>query len=85
MKYIYLTFDNVTQAIIAETSLDIPKELVPVTPNIDPGCGFALKIDYHYIEELKKLLCVLDLNYKNTYILDYSSNKYDPVVQFLKI
>ena len=83
MIYIYITFDSATKAIQAESVCDnIPgTKIVPLRPEIDAGCGLALRSDINNAESILSTLKRNNIQYSKKFILDYTSSRVSPIIE----
>lgn len=74
MEYILYTFDSTTEAMKSEIALEnkkIKARLVPLLPEIDAGCGLALRFSKNFYKEVEDIFKSDDLSFKERYILNY--------------
>ncbi|WP_243342534.1 DUF3343 domain-containing protein [Anaerococcus sp. AGMB09787] len=83
-EYLLITFDSTTDAMVSETKVNeagIKARLVPLLPEIDAGCGLALRVKRDEDERLMEILRGKDLPFKDCYILIYRKNERHPEVK----
>lgn len=69
---------------LSETILEeekIPARLVPLLPEIDAGCGMALRFDFKYKKDVEKIFEKRNFNYKERFLLEYSDDDRKPKVK----
>lgn len=74
MEYVLYTFDSTSEAMKSEMALaenKTPARLVPLLPEIDAGCGLALRSDKNFYKEVENIFKSNNLSYKDRYILVY--------------
>lgn len=81
--YKLYTFDSVTKVMQAEIYLEedsIPVRMVPILPEIDAGCGLALRIDEKNQALAENALKKRNLDYEDRYKLVYRQGEKSPEV-----
>lgn len=84
MEYVIYTFHSSSQAMQSEMILEdrnIKARLVPLLPEIDAGCGLALRFDISFYKEVEEIFKEKNFEYQDRYILKYAKNKRKPVVK----
>ncbi|MDD7305023.1 MAG: DUF3343 domain-containing protein [Peptoniphilaceae bacterium] len=83
MEYILYTFESTTDAMLAEmtvTNEKIRARLVPLLPEIDAGCGLALRFEKDFDKEVKEIFSKNSLSFQKRYRLIYGENERKPKV-----
>lgn len=83
-EYLLITFDSTTDAMVSETKVNeagIKARLVPLLPEIDAGCGLALRARKSDYNKLNEALSENALSYKEKYILVYKDGERSPEVK----
>lgn len=84
MIYVLYTFDSSSAAMQSEIILEdkkIPARLVPLLPEIDAGCGMALRFDLKYKKEVEEIFSKINFDYKEKYLLEYTVDDRKPKVK----
>lgn len=84
MIYVLYTFDSSSAAMQSEIILEeekIPARLVPLLPEIDAGCGMALRFDLKYKKQVEEIFAEKNFDYKERYLLEYSQDQRKPKVK----
>ncbi|MDO5027880.1 MAG: DUF3343 domain-containing protein [Bacillota bacterium] len=84
MDYCLYTFSSSSQAMKAEMLLQeakIKARLVPLLPEIDAGCGLALRFSIEDYKEVDKIFSEKNFAYENRYVLTYVEGKRKPEVK----
>lgn len=74
MEYVLYTFESSSEAMRSEMALEsfkIKARLVPLLPEIDAGCGLALRFEKKYYKEVEEIFKKENLNFSQRYILVY--------------
>lgn len=83
MEYILYTFESTADAMFAEMAVEkgnVKARLVPLLPEIDAGCGLALRFDKTFYKKVEDIFQKESLSYHERYILLYQENKRKPKV-----
>lgn len=83
IKYVLYTFHTTSKAMESEILLEkknIKSRLVPLLPEIDAGCGLALRFSIDYKDEVENLFEKMNLKFQDRFILIYEENKRKPKV-----
>lgn len=84
MDYVIYTFHSSSQAMQSEMLMEsnnIKCRLVPLLPEIDAGCGLALRFSIDYYKEVEKIFLDNNFNYQDRYLLSYPQDSRKPVVK----
>lgn len=84
MDYVLYTFQSSSQAMKSEMLLEeknIKCRLVPLLPEIDAGCGLALRFSIDFYKEVEELFEQNNFSYQERYILTYTENNKKPEVK----
>lgn len=84
MDYVIYTFHSSVQAMKSELILEseaITCRLVPLLPEIDAGCGLALRFNIEDSLKVEKIFKEKKFKYQERYILTYVKNRRKPVVK----
>lgn len=84
MEYVLYTFESTNDAMMAEIkvkSKGVQARLVPLLPEIDAGCGLALRFDKNLYKEVNDIFTDENLKYEERYILLYKENERKPQVK----
>lgn len=83
MEYVLYTFQSTLDASLAEITIKnhkIKARLVPLLPEIDAGCGLALRFEKTFYRKVENVFFKENLNYDQRYILIYTTNSRKPKV-----
>lgn len=83
-EYLLITFDSTIDAMLSETKVNeggIKARLVPLLPEIDAGCGLALRSRMDESDRLMEIIRAKDLPFRDRYILVYRENERRPEVK----
>ncbi|MGO3017526.1 MAG: DUF3343 domain-containing protein [Anaerococcus sp.] len=83
MEYVIYTFDSTSDSMLSEMAMEkesIRARLVPLLPEIDAGCGLALRFEKKFYKEVEKVFEIHKLNYKDRYILLYEKKERKPKI-----
>lgn len=83
MEYVIYTFASTSDAMLSEMAVErenIKARLVPLLPEIDAGCGLALRFEKKFYMEVERIFKNQNLNYEEKYILVYEENERKPKV-----
>lgn len=83
MEYVLYTFESTSHAMEAEIALDkenLKARLVPLLPEIDAGCGLALRFEKSLYKKVENIFNEKNLSYQERYILLYKNNERRPKV-----
>lgn len=84
MDYCLYTFSSSSQAMQAEMLVEganIKCRLVPLLPEIDAGCGLALRFPIEDYKKVSDLFSKRGFAYENRYILSYPQGARKPEVK----
>lgn len=84
INYIIYTFSSSSHAMASEILMEksnIKSRLIPLLPEIDAGCGLALRLDMESRKEVEDLLKDNKFQYENRYIIEYNKESRKPVVK----
>lgn len=83
MEYVLYTFESTSDSMLSEIAMEkenIRARLVPLLPEIDAGCGLALRFEKKIYKEVEKVFQKEHLNYKDRYLLLYEKKERKPKI-----
>ncbi|MFB0971355.1 MAG: DUF3343 domain-containing protein [Neofamilia sp.] len=83
-NYVIYTFSSSSQAMASEILMErsnIKSRLVPLLPEIDAGCGLALRLDIKFSKTVEEIFEENKFQYENRYIVEYNNKSRKPVIK----
>lgn len=83
MEYVLYTFESTSSAMVSEmavTSKGIRARLVPLLPEIDAGCGLALRFERKFYKDVEEIFIEKNLAYQDRFVLFYKEDQRKPQV-----
>ncbi|MDO5048107.1 MAG: DUF3343 domain-containing protein [Anaerococcus sp.] len=75
-EFLLISFDSTSDAMVGELKVkgeNIRARLVPLLPQIDAGCGLALRTDLSNHKKVYGIFENMGLSFKQMYILTYEN------------